>query len=111
MRTQLKTTQEASQYSTKPFVPSCKVKTEAEVSLSFKIWKLLSHASVHSNVTLFWVKFVKVHEMDTSTSTNVVYYITKPNKFLMSHRVNGLGQILTAFIFFGLTSILSLEII
>ena len=86
-----KPTQYASQYTKKLLVPSGRVNTGVEVSLSFKIWKFLSHASTHSNFTLFLVKVVKGESKDTNPSRNLLWYPAKPKELLMSVEVNGLG--------------------
>ena len=107
IRIQQKPIQDASQYTTKPCYPPIKSTQKIEVSLSFKIQKLLSHASNHSN--FLQVKVVKVEAMDANPS--LLQYSAKPKKLLMSVVVNGLGQFLTAQVFFRSTSIPSLEII
>ena len=67
IRTHPNPPRDASQYTIETLVAFGWVIIGAEVSLSFKIWKLISHDSDHSNFTLLWVK---VEAMDSKPSKN-----------------------------------------
>ena len=73
-----------------------KVNIRAEVSLSFNVWKFLSLSYDHSNLTQFRVKVLKEEATEARPFTNLLLYLAKTKKPIMSIGVNGLGQILIA---------------
>lgn len=67
-------------YTKKPFVPSGKVYTEADVILYFNSWNIFSQAPVHSNLAFFWVKVVNKEAIDKKLQQ--ISYINQPNPII-----------------------------
>ena len=84
--------------------PISNVNTRVVLSLSFNSWKLFSHDSDHSNLELFLVKPVNGDVIDENPSTDILQYPDKSKKLQMLVGLNGLGQLLSAFVFLGSTS-------
>jgi len=92
---------DASLYTTKSLPLVGKASMSALVNLFLSFWKASSQRSVHSHLVTFLVKLVSGVAIFEKSRTNLRWYPVGPKRLLTSVAFLGLGQFVTASIFYG----------